>query len=362
MSRGINFGAGPGALPEEVLQEAKDALWDWNGQRMSILEIGHRTESFKAMMNEAEEDLKDLLQLPKNYHILFLGGSARVQFAMIPMNFLRDEKKADYVVTGTWSEVAYREAQKYGEPRLIASSHEEHYQTIPEPDSWKRNNEAAYLYYTSNETLTGVQFHAIPATLSQVPLVVDMTSDFLSRPIDVSKFGLIFAGSQKNVAPAGLTMVIVHEDYLGQAMLSTPSAYHYELQVEQHSLYNTPPTFQVFMAGRMFKWLKQKGGLASMEERNKLKANLLYDFIDKSDFYHNKIPAYCRSHMNVSFSLSNADLESVFLEKATVAGLLALKGHALTGGLRASLYNAITVENVNTLLNFMSDFEKEVKK
>jgi phosphoserine aminotransferase len=362
MSRGINFGAGPGALPEEILEEAKDALWDWNGQGMSILEIGHRTEPFKAMMAEAEKDLRDLLQLPKNYHVLFLGGSARVQFAMIPMNFLRDEKKADYLVTGTWSEMAYREAQKYGEPNLVASNQNEHYCTIPALDSWKRNKDAAYFYYTSNETLTGVQFHTPPSTLPHVPLVADMTSDFLSRSIDVSQFGLIFAGSQKNIAPAGLTMVIVHEDYLGQAMLSTPSIYHYELQVENHSLYNTPPTFQVFMAGRMFKWLERQGGLSAMGARNQLKAKLLYDFIDKSDFYHNAIPASCRSQMNVSFSLTEKELEIIFLEKATSAGLLALKGHASTGGLRASLYNAISVENVNTLLNFMSDFEKESKK
>lgn len=359
MSRGINFGAGPGALPDEVLNEAKEALWDWNNQGMSILEIGHRTEPFKAMMAEAEADLRDLLQLPKKYHVLFLGGSARVQFSMIPMNFLRDEKKADYLVTGTWSEVAYREAQKYGEPHLVATNQNEHYRSIPDIASWQRNKDAAYFYYTSNETLTGVQFHTIPTTLPHVPLVADMTSDFLSKPIDANQFGLIFAGSQKNIAPAGLTMVIVHEDYLMQAMLSTPSVYHYELQVEQHSLYNTPPTFQVFMAGRMFKWLKKQGGLSMMEERNQLKAKLLYDFIDKSDFYHNTVPEYCRSHMNVSFSLSEAALETVFLEKAALAGLLALKGHALTGGLRASLYNAITIENVNTLLNFMSDFEKE---
>jgi phosphoserine aminotransferase len=357
MNRGINFGAGPGALPEEVLEEAKEALWNWNDQGMSILEIGHRTDAFKALMAEAEQDLRDLLHLPKDYHVLFLGGSARVQFAMIPMNLLGDRKKADYLITGTWSEIAYKEAKKYGDPQLVASSQREH--AIPNESHWKRNEDAAYFYYTSNETLTGVQFHSIPATLPNVPLVCDMTSDFLSKPIDVSQFGLVFAGSQKNVAPAGLTMVIVHEDCLLQALLSTPSVYHYDLQVQQHSLYNTPPTFQVFFASRMFKWLKKQGGLSVMEDRNREKALSLYNFIDKSDFYHNSIPPSCRSHMNVSFSLSNTDLEKVFLEKSIEAGLLALKGHALTGGLRASLYNAISIENVNSLLNFMLDFEKE---
>lgn len=360
MNRGINFGAGPGAFPEELLEEAKEALWNWNDQGMSILEIGHRTDAFKALMKEAEQDLRDLLQLPKDYHVLFLGGSARAQFAMIPMNLLGDIKKADYLVTGTWSEIAYKEAQKYGEPQLVASNQGEH--AIPDESHWKRSEDAAYFYYTSNETLTGVQFHSIPATLPNIPLVCDMTSDFLSRPINVNRYGLIFAGSQKNVAPAGLTMVVVHENCLLQAMLSTPSVYHYDLQVQQHSLYNTPPTFQVFMAARMFKWLKKKGGLSAMEERNRIKSSLLYDFIDKSSFYNNTIPSFCRSQMNVSFSLPTTDLEKVFLERATAAGLLALKGHALTGGLRASLYNAISIENVNSLLNFMSDFEKEGRK
>lgn len=359
MNRGINFGAGPGALPEEILEESKEALWNWNNQGMSILEIGHRTEVFKSLMLEAEQDLRELLNLPKDYHVLFLGGSARVQFAMIPMNLLGDRKKADYLITGTWSEIAYKEAQKYGEPHIVASNQATHFHNIPEEINWKRSEEAAYFYYTSNETLTGVQFHSIPSAFPNVPLVCDMTSDFLSKPIDVNRFGLIFAGSQKNVAPAGLTMVIVHESCLLQAMLSTPSVYHYDLQAQQRSLYNTPPTFQVFFASRMFKWLKKQGGLAVMENRNREKALRLYDFIDKSNFYHNNIPPSCRSHMNVSFSLSNRDLETIFLEKATAAGLLALKGHALTGGLRASLYNAISIENVNRLLNFMSDFEKE---
>lgn len=358
MSRGINFGAGPGALPEEILKEAQSALWDWQGLGMSIVEIGHRTAPAKAMMAEAEQDLRDLLQLPKEYHILFLGGSARTQFAMIPMNFLRDEKKADYLVTGTWSEIAYREAQKYGEPHLVLPDDEKHHSSIPARDKWILQDDAAYLYYTSNETLTGVAFNEIPETLPNVPLIADMTSDFLSKPIDVSRFGLIFAGSQKNVAPAGLTVVIVHENYLSQAMLSTPSVYHYSLQAEQHSLYNTPPVFQIFMAGCMFKWLKRQGGLSVMEERNRTKAALLYDFIDRSTFYHNAIPESFRSRMNVSFAITDASLEKEFLEKATSVGLLALQGHALTGGFRASLYNAINVDNVKTLIAFMADFEK----
>ena len=358
MSRGINFGAGPGALPEEVLDDARDALWDWNGLGMSIVEIGHRTEPFKAMMAEAEQDFKDLLQIPKNYHVLFLGGSARAQFAMVPMNLLRDNNKADYLITGTWSEIACNEAKKYGDIQEVASNQAHHHSIIPAYDTWQMREDAAYLYYTSNETLTGVAFHEAPKSLPNVPLVVDMTSDLLSKPLDISKFGLIFAGSQKNIAPAGLTMVIVHDNYISQAMLSTPSVYHYELQAEQHSLYNTPPIFQVFMAARMFKWLKKQGGLSAMEERNHIKAALLYDFIDNSPFYHNAIPASCRSYMNVSFRITNAKLELDFLEKAQAAGFLALKGHAVTGGLRASLYNAISIDNVKTLITFMADFER----
>ena len=361
MRRGINFGAGPSALPEEVLEEARDALWDWNGQGMSILEIGHRTESVKAMMAEAEQDLRDLLAIPKGYHVLFLGGSARIQFAMIPMNFLRNQKKADYVVTGNWSEVAYREAKKYGNPSLAFSVPAKHYHHIPPEETWKLNEDAAYCYYTSNETLVGVQFHQIPKALPEVPLVCDMTSDLLTQSIDVSRFGLIFAGSQKNIAPAGLTVVIVHENYLSQAMLSTPTTYHYSLQAEQHSLYNTPPVFQIFMAGRMFKWLKKQGGLSVIEEKNLAKASLLYSFIDQSALYQNMIAGNCRSRVNVSFSMKDSKLEQRFLAEATAAGLLALKGHALAGGMRASLYNAITLDNVKTLIDFMVNFENSVE-
>lgn len=360
MSRGINFGAGPGALPEVVLEEAKDALWEWAGLGMSIVEIGHRTEPFKQLIHEAESDLRDLLRLPKEYQVLFLGGSARTQFAMIPMNFLRDEKKVDYLVTGTWSEVAFREAQKYGDVQLVASNQAEHHRIIPDRTTWQLRDDAAYFYYTSNETLTGLQFHTVPETLPHVPRVCDMTSDFLSRPFDINAFGLVFAGSQKNIAPAGLTVVIVHEQWLSQAMLSTPSVFHYGLQAEQHSLYNTPPVFQVFMASRMFKWLKAQGGLDAMAIRNQEKAALLYDYVDRSALFHNAIPDSCRSQMNISFSMTDAVLESVFLEKAEKTGLLALKGHAVTGGLRASLYNAISVDNVKTLINFMADFEKTV--
>lgn len=361
MSRGINFGAGPSALPEALLEEAKNALWDWRGQGMSILEIGHRTEPFKQLMAEARQDLRDLLAIPKDYHILFLGGSARVQFSMIPMNFLRDEKKADYLITGAWSEIAYREAQKYGRPQCVASGESMHYRAIPARETWQLDEEAAYCYYTSNETLTGVQFHTIPQTLSHVPLVADMTSDLFSQWIDVSRFGLIFAGSQKNIAPAGLTLVIVHENCLSQAMLSTPSVYHYALQSEQQSLYSTPPVFQIFMASCMFKWLKKQGGIAAIEKNNRIKAALLYDFIDKSDFYYNMIPTHCRSRMNVSFSLTDVTLEKIFLEKAEAAGLFALKGHASVGGFRASLYNAISIAHVNALLTFMADFERRKK-
>lgn len=361
MSRGINFGAGPGALPEAVLDEARDALWDWQEQGMSILEIGHRTDAVKAMIAEAEQDFRELLNIPRDYHVLFLGGSARVQFAMVPMNLLGDIAKADYLVTGTWSEIAYREAQKYGDIHLVASSEALHYKAIPSEETWTLREDAAYFYYTDNETLTGIEFQNTPKTLPNVPLVADMTSNILSKHIDVSQFGLIFAGSQKNIAPAGLTMVIVHENYLSQAISHTPSVYHYSLQAAQHSLYNTPPVFQIYMANRMFKWLKKQGGVVAIEAINRKKADLLYNYIDNSTNFHNSIPKSCRSRMNIAFSMKSPDLEKQFLEQATSAGLLALKGHALTGGLRASLYNAISIEDVNTLLTLMADFERKIK-
>jgi len=358
MTRGINFGAGPAALPEEVLREAQEALWEWNGQKMSVAEVGHRTDVFKALMYETEQDIADLLKVPENYRVLLLGGSARVQFAMIPMNLLGSRQSADYLLTGNWSEVAFREAHKYTEPRIAASSQAQKYMSIPDPETWEINEKAAYFYYTSNETLLGVQFHDTPKLSKPIPLVSDMTSDILSRPIDISQFGLIFAGSQKNIAPAGLTLVIVREDLIDNAMMATPTVFHYKTQAEQHSLYNTPPTLLIFMASRMLKWLRKQGGVEAMAEKNQAKAELLYDFIDKSSFYHNTVAVHCRSQMNVSFSIANPDLNPLFLEKAREAGLLALKGHALAGGFRASLYNAITLDNVKALIAFMAEFEK----
>ncbi|WP_435104756.1 3-phosphoserine/phosphohydroxythreonine transaminase [Arhodomonas sp. AD133] len=357
MSRVYNFSAGPGALPEEVLQEAREELLDWQGSGMSVMEMSHRGKEFVAIASEAESDLRELLAIPDNYRVLFLQGGAMGEFAAVPMNLLRGRGSADYVNTGNWSKKAIAEARKFCEVNVVAEGGNEDPMTIPAFDSWQRSSDAAYLHYTPNETISGLEFHWTPDT-GDVPLVADMSSTLLSRPVDVSKFGLIYAGAQKNIGPAGVTLVIVREDLLGGAMAETPAVFDYQKMAEADSMANTPPTFAWYMAGLVFKWLKRQGGLEGMAEINKRKADKLYAAIDGSDFYRNPVDPACRSWMNVPFVLADESLNDTFLSEAKDAGLATLKGHRSVGGMRASIYNAMPEAGVDALIDFMNDFAR----
>jgi len=343
MHRVYNFSPGPAALPLPVLEQARDEFLDWQGNGMSVMEMGHRTASFEALAAQTEVDLRELLNIPSNYKVLFLSGGARVQFAMIPLNLLGDYGTADYVDTGIWAEIAIKEAQKYGRVNTVSLA------------TWQTDPNAAYLHYTSNETIDGIQFHYIPET--KAPLVCDMSSDILCQPIDVSRFGLIYASAQKNIGPAGLTVVIVRDDLLDRASKLTPTVFHYKTQAEKQSLYNTPPTYSWYLAGLVFQWLKKQGGLKAIAEINHRKAKKLYQAIDKSEFYHNPVQPDFRSIMNIPFTLKKPELDTLFLQEALQAGLANLKGHNLVGGMRASIYNAIPEEAVDALIAFMRDFE-----
>ena len=323
---------------------------------MSVMEMSHRGKEFMSIAAQAEADLRTLMQIPQNYKVLFLQGGAHSQFAMIPMNLARGKSQADYLDTGDWSLKAIEEGRRYLDLNVVASSAASHYTTIPPLATWQLNPAAAYLHYTSNETIRGVEFDWIPE-LGDLPLVVDMSSDILSRPIEVSRFGLIYAGAQKNIGPAGLTIVIVREDLLGQVMEGTPSMFNYQLYAETESMYNTPPTYAWYLAGLVFQWLLQQGGLEAMAQINQRKASKLYAAIDQSDFYHNPVDPDCRSWMNLPFTLANPKLEQRFLDEAAQVGLVTLKGHRLVGGMRASLYNAMPEEGVDALIAFMRDFE-----
>ncbi len=357
MSRCFNFSAGPAMLPTEVLQRAQQEILDWNGSGMSVMEMSHRGKEFMSIAEKAEADLRELLAIPSDYAVLFLQGGASAQFAMVPMNLLRGKTKADYINTGAWSKKAIAEAKRYCEVNVAASSEAQKFTTIPAFDTWNLQKDAAYLHYTPNETIGGVEFHWVPEV--DVPLVVDMSSTILSRPIDVSKFACIYAGAQKNIGPAGLTLVIVRKELLGQTVSGTPTIFDYQQHAENDSMLNTPPTYAWYLAGLVFDWLKQKGGLAGMAEINKRKAQKLYDAIDNSSFYHNPVDPVCRSWMNVPFTLANADLDKSFLEQATKRGLKTLKGHRSVGGMRASIYNAMPEAGIDALIAFMLEFEKE---
>lgn len=355
MTRVYNFSPGPATLPLEVLQQAKEELLDWHGLGMSVMEISHRSKDFVTVAQEAEADIRDLLQIPPNYKVLFLQGGARSQFAMVPMNLLHSKKRAEYIDTGVWSSLAMKEASRYCQVDVVASSQEQHYRTIPPPENWVINSQdAAYFHYVDNETVNGVEFPFIPDV--DLPIVSDMSSNILSRPIDISRFALIYAGAQKNIGPAGLTLVIVREDLLGNVLPFTPSMFNYELHAKENSMYNTPPTFAWYMAGLGFKWLKKQGGVGVISQKNQRKAEKLYNFIDQHDFYCNPIDKACRSRMNVVFSLRNESLNEQFLQEATSAGLCNLRGHKLVGSMRASLYNALPEEAVDQLIVFMKDF------
>ncbi|MFA5170338.1 MAG: 3-phosphoserine/phosphohydroxythreonine transaminase [Sulfuriferula sp.] len=358
MSTIYNFSAGPAVLPKSVLEQARDEMLDWHGSGMSIMEMSHRGKEFTAIAHQAESDLRELLTIPANYKVLFLQGGATAQFAMVPMNLLRGKVGADYIDTGIWSEKAIKEARRYAQVNVAASSADKAYTYAPAQAVWRLDSNAAYVHYTPNETIGGVEFHWTPE-VGDVPLVADMSSNILSKPIDVSRFGVIYAGAQKNIGPAGLTIAIVREDLMGDAMPRTPTLYDYKVQADHGSMYNTPPTYAMYIAGLVFQLLKREGGLAAMEQRNIAKAKLLYDYLDASDFYHNPVAPENRSRMNVPFTLSNPALDTAFLQGAQQQGLLQLKGHALVGGMRASIYNAMPLEGVQALVNYMQDFVKK---
>jgi phosphoserine aminotransferase len=356
--RVFNFAAGPAALPLEVLEQVRAELTDWQGSGASVMEVSHRSPAFMALAADAERELRELLGVPAHYQVLFLQGGATGQFAAVPLNLATQDSTVDYLNTGIWSQRALEEAR-----RLVAAVHvaadeaASGYTTVPDAAALRLSPRAAYVHYTPNETIGGVEFPYVPDT-GGVPLVADMSSTLLSRPIEVAKFGLIYAGAQKNIGPAGLTVVVVRADLIGRARGGTPSVWDYRALAEQHSMRNTPPTFAWYVAGLVFRWLRAQGGLAAMAERNRAKAQLLYRTIDESGFYVNRVAPGCRSWMNVPFALPRPELEAAFLAEARAAGLANLAGHRLVGGLRASLYNAMPPEGVAALVGFMQDFQR----
>lgn len=356
MTRIYNFGAGPAVLPEEVLAQVRDEMLDWHGSGMSVMEMSHRGKEFLDIAARAESDLRELISIPTNYKILFLQGGASSQFAMVPMNLVRGKKGADYINTGAWSKKAIAEAKKFCSVNVAASSEDRNFTYVPKQDTWRLDPDAAYVHYTPNETIGGVEFNWVPQT-GDVPLVADMSSNILSRPVDVSHFGLIYAGAQKNLGPAGLTVVIVREDLPGQAMAGTPTMFDYKSHVNNGSMYNTPPTFAVYVAGLVFQWLKRNGGIVQMEKQNIAKAAVLYGFLESSTFYRCPVAKEDRSRMNVPFALKNAAYDEEFLKMARMRGLVQLKGHRSVGGMRASIYNGMPLSGVEALVGFMREFE-----
>ncbi|NWG87749.1 MAG: 3-phosphoserine/phosphohydroxythreonine transaminase [Hydrogenophilaceae bacterium] len=358
MERIYNFSAGPAVLPREVLEQARDELVNWQGCGMSVMEMSHRGKEFMGIAAQAEADLRELMGIPANYKVLFLQGGASTQFAMVPMNLLRGKKSADYLNTGEWSKKAIKEAKRYGAVNVVASSEDKNFSYAPTQDQWQLDKNAAYVHYTPNETIGGVEIFWTPET-GEVPLVADMSSTILSRPMDISKFGLIYAGAQKNIGPAGLTIVIVREDLIGEILPGTPTMFDYKIHADNDSMYNTPPTYGIYMAGLVFKWLKAMGGLKAMEQHNVAKAGTLYDYLDTTSFYHCPTARDNRSRMNVPFTLKDAALDEEFLKGAKARGLVQLKGHRSVGGMRASIYNAMPIEGVQLLVDYMKAFEKQ---
>ena len=351
-----NFSPGPAALPLEVLEQARDELTDWRGSGMSVMEVSHRSKAFLACAAEAEADLRELLAIPGDYRVLFMQGGATLQFAAIPLNFTTPDSVIDCVNTGHWSLKACAEAQRYCRVNIAADAAASSYCNVPALAEWRLTGNAAYLHYTPNETIGGVEFPFVPK--AGVPLVADMSSTLLSRPLDVSRFGLIYAGAQKNIGPSGICVVIVHEKLLGRARELTPSVLDFKRVAAEGSMLNTPATFAWYVAGLVFKWLKRQGGLARMGERNQAKAAMLYQAIDGSTLYRNPVAPQCRSWMNVPFTLSRPELDQAFLTEARQAGLVNLEGHRSVGGMRASLYNAMPPEGVAALVGFMADFAR----
>jgi phosphoserine aminotransferase len=358
MSRIWNFSAGPAALPEEVLLQAQAEMLDWHGAGCSVMEMSHRGKEFMSILDQAEADLRELMGIPEQYKVLFLQGGATQQFAQIPMNLLAG-RSADYIVTGSWSKKAFKEAQRIGNVRCAATTEASNFTRLPMAEEIKLDPFAAYLHVCTNETIHGVEIPAERIADTGVPLVADMSSHILSRPVNVEKFGLIYAGAQKNIGPSGLTLVVVHRDLLGMAPLSIPTVMDYAVMAENGSMLNTPPTYAIYIAGLVFQWLKRQGGLAGIAAVNAEKARLLYAAIDGSEgFYTNPVDPDCRSAMNVPFVLANAELDAAFLAESKAAGLASLKGHKSVGGMRASIYNAVSLEAVQALVAFMNDFAK----
>ena len=365
LTRPYNFSAGPAAMPAEVLQQAAAEMLDWQGSGMGVMEMSHRGKAFMSIISAAERDLRELLAVPSHFRILFMQGGGLAENAIVPLNLSRGGV-IDFVITGGWSQKSAKEARKYATVRIAASNEAQAHTTLPKPESWQLSGDAQYVHLCSNETIHGVEFHQLPdlqALGSTAPLVIDFSSHVASRPVDWSRVGLAFGGAQKNLGPAGLTLVVVREDLLGHALKVCPSAFDYQTVANNSSMYNTPPTYAIYMAGLTFQWLKRQtegdaAGVAAIERRNIAKAALLYDFIDGSSFYLNKVAKDCRSRMNIPFFLRDESRNEAFLAGAQAAGLLQLKGHKSVGGMRASIYNALPLEGVQALVNHMRDFEK----
>jgi phosphoserine aminotransferase len=355
--RVFNFAAGPATLPLAVLEQAKNEMTDWQGSGMSVMEVSHRSKAFVAVAQAAENDLRELMAIPANYKVLFLQGGATGQFTAIPLNIATSDSTAAYVNTGQWSKKAIVEAKRHCKVEVVADEAASNYSTVPAASALRVPAGAAYFHYTPNETIGGVEFSYVPDTGS-VPLVADFSSSILSRPIDVSKFGIIYAGAQKNIGPSGLCVVIVRDDLLGRARAGTPPIWDYDAMAKDGSMLNTPPTFGIYMAGLVFQWLKREGGLAAIGERNRRKAEMLYKAIDESGYYKNPVARDGRSWMNVPFTIPNPDLEKTFVAEAAQAGLANLEGHRSVGGMRASIYNAMPVAGVEALIAFMQDFQR----
>jgi len=355
MTQIYNFSAGPAVLPKPVLERAQAEMLDWHGSGMSVMEMSHRGKEFTSILAKTEADLRTLLDIPQNYKVLFLQGGAIAENAVIPMNLLNGGE-ADYVVTGSWSKRSVEDANAYGKINVAASSEADNFTHVPAFDSWKLNKNAQYLHICTNETINGVEFDGLPDA-GDVPIVADMSSHILSRPIDVSQYGVIYGGAQKNIGPAGLCIVIVREDLLGKASPLTPAVFNWKTQAENQSMINTPPTYSIYIAGLVFEWLLEQGGVAAIEKVNIAKANLLYDYIDSTDFYLNNVAVDNRSRMNIPFFLKDASLNDAFLKGAEENGLLQLKGHRMVGGMRASIYNAMPIEGVQALVSYMKAFE-----
>ena len=357
-ARNYNFSAGPAAMPEPVLTQIKDELLNWKGTGASVMEVSHRSEVFVQMARDAEQDLRDLLGIPWNYKVLFLQGGGTLQFSQIPMNLMGDSGGCDYIDTGYWSQKAIAAARRYGDVNIAASALQRAYKAIPREQDWIVSTNSSYVHYTSNETIDGLEFQWVPELDNDIPLVGDFSANILSGPLNVSKFGLIYAGAQKNIGPSGMTLVIVREDLLGRAHILCPDILNYQVLAKHDSMFNTPSTFAWYAAGLVFQWLKSLGGLEAMQTRNLRKKRILYDLIDSSDFYVNDVAREDRSSMNVPFRIAEEKLEALFLVGAAERGLLGLKGHRAKGGMRASLYNAVSEDAVLSLSTYMTEFRQ----